>query len=142
MRNERGITLIALVVTIVVLLILAGVTITYALGDNGIFSTAKKAELGSVKATFSDAVSTTQAECLIKLHDPDDSVPTKSADLLAMVKNYLPDAWKTGTNSSDLTFNTTDESKPKNVLAGTITTTVNSKSYTITVANGIVTGVE
>ena len=34
MRNERGITLIALVVTIVVLLILAGVTITYALGNN------------------------------------------------------------------------------------------------------------
>ena len=50
MRNERGIRLFALVVTIVVLLILAGVTITYALGDNGIFGTAKKAELGSIKA--------------------------------------------------------------------------------------------
>lgn len=138
MRNERGITLIALVVTIVVLLILAGVTITYALGDNGIFSTAKKAELGSVKATFSDAVSTTQAECLIKLHDPDDKVPATAAELLTMVKNYLPDAWKEKTTSENLTFNTTG-----NVLEGTISYAKDeSKTYTITVANGIVTKVQ
>ena len=52
MRNERGITLIALVVTIVVLLILAGVTITYALGDNGIFGTAKKQNLVQLKQHF------------------------------------------------------------------------------------------
>ena len=136
MRNERGITLIALVVTIVVLLILAGVTITYALGDNGIFGTAKKAELGSVKATFSDAVSTTQAECLIKLHDPDDKVPETPAELLTMVKNYLPDDWKEKTSATKLSF--TDGK-----LVGTISYTKDEKTtYTITVANGIVTGVE
>jgi len=33
--NERGITLISLVVTIIVLLILAGVTINLTLGENG-----------------------------------------------------------------------------------------------------------
>ena len=53
MRNERGITLIALVVTIVVLLILAGVTITYALGNNGLFTNAQQAEyyaeLGNIR---------------------------------------------------------------------------------------------
>ena len=38
-----GITLIALVVTIVVLLILAGITITFVLGENGIISMAKRA---------------------------------------------------------------------------------------------------
>ena len=136
MRNERGITLIALVVTIVVLLILAGVTITYALGDNGIFGTAKKAELGSVKATFSDAVSTAQAECLIKQHDPDDTVPTEKDELLALVTNYIPDTWKTKTTATTLTF--TDGK-----LAGTISYAKDaSKTYTITVANGIVTGVE
>ena len=42
-KGNQGITLIALVVTIVVLLILAGVTINSVLGDNGIFSTAKEA---------------------------------------------------------------------------------------------------
>lgn len=136
MRNERGITLIALVVTIVVLLILAGVTITYALGDNGIFGTAKKAELGSVKATFSDAVSTAQAECLIKKHDPDDKVPETAAELLTMVKNYLPDAWKENTSATTLSF--TDGK-----LEGTISYKKDeSKTYTITVANGIVTKVQ
>ena len=35
--DEKAITLIALVVTIVILLILAGVTITMTLGQNGLF---------------------------------------------------------------------------------------------------------
>ncbi len=43
MRKERGITLIALIVTIVVLLILAGVTINFVLGKNGIIAQAKLA---------------------------------------------------------------------------------------------------
>ena len=40
---ERGITLIALVVTIIILLILAGVTLNIALSDNGLFSKTKDA---------------------------------------------------------------------------------------------------
>ena len=41
--KEKGITLIALVVTIIILLILAGVTLNIALSDNGLFNKAKKA---------------------------------------------------------------------------------------------------
>ncbi len=41
--QERGITLIALVVTIIILLILSGVTLNIALSDNGLFSKTKKA---------------------------------------------------------------------------------------------------
>ncbi len=41
--NGKGITLIALVITIIVLLILAGVTINLTLGENGIFKTAEMA---------------------------------------------------------------------------------------------------
>ena len=44
MRNERGITLIALVVTIVVLLILAGVSISLILDNNGIIQKSKDAK--------------------------------------------------------------------------------------------------
>ena len=40
-KNAKGITLVALVVTIVILLILAGVTITMTLGQNGLFTRAK-----------------------------------------------------------------------------------------------------
>ena len=43
-RNARGITLIALVITIIVLLILAGVTIAALSGDNGILTKAKEAK--------------------------------------------------------------------------------------------------
>ena len=40
-KEMKGITLVALVVTIVVLLILAGVSINLVLGDNGIITKAK-----------------------------------------------------------------------------------------------------
>lgn len=42
MKN-KGITLIALIITIIILLILAGVTINLILGENGLFRTAQKA---------------------------------------------------------------------------------------------------
>ena len=44
MRNNKGISLVALVVTIVVLLILAGVSINLVLGDNGIVKRAQDAK--------------------------------------------------------------------------------------------------
>ena len=42
-KQEKGITLIALVITIVILLILAGLTINLALGDGGLAQKAKEA---------------------------------------------------------------------------------------------------
>ena len=42
-KNSRGITLIALVVTIIVLLILAGTTYTLVIGNDGIFNKAQNA---------------------------------------------------------------------------------------------------
>ena len=44
LRKEKGITLIALVITIIVLLILAGVTIATLTGDNGILTRATEAK--------------------------------------------------------------------------------------------------
>ena len=43
-KNERGITLIALVITIIVLLILAGISISMLSGDNSILSKATEAK--------------------------------------------------------------------------------------------------
>ena len=43
MKNNKGITLVALVVTIIVLIILAGISINLILGDNGIITIAKRA---------------------------------------------------------------------------------------------------
>ena len=49
-KKERGITLVALVVTVVVLLILAGISISLVLGNNGI---ATKATQGKQDYTAS-----------------------------------------------------------------------------------------
>ena len=43
-RDSKGITLIALVITIIVLLILAGVTIATLTGDNGILTRATESK--------------------------------------------------------------------------------------------------
>ena len=48
--SEKGITLIALVITIIVLLILAGVTISMVLGTNGILAQAEAAEVAQREA--------------------------------------------------------------------------------------------
>lgn len=47
LKNNKGITLIALVVTIIILIILAGVSINLILGENGIINKAQEAKLGT-----------------------------------------------------------------------------------------------
>ena len=44
MKKQKGITLIALVITIIVLLILAGVTIVSLTGENGLLARAVQAK--------------------------------------------------------------------------------------------------
>ena len=53
-KQEKGITLIALVVTIVVLLILAGVSISLVLNNNGVISKAKEARNQYAEAQTND----------------------------------------------------------------------------------------
>lgn len=50
MKNQKGITLIALVITIIVLLILAGVSIAMLTGQNGILTQANSAKTETNKA--------------------------------------------------------------------------------------------
>ena len=50
LKNQKGITLIALVVTIVVILILAGISIVTLTGENGIINKASIAKEESKKA--------------------------------------------------------------------------------------------
>ena len=50
-KEMKGITLVALVITIVVLLILAGVSINTVLGDDGIIKKAKEAAEATKRAS-------------------------------------------------------------------------------------------
>ena len=50
MRGQKGITLIALVITIIILLILAGISIATLTGENGLFNRAKQAKNNTLDA--------------------------------------------------------------------------------------------
>lgn len=56
MKNQKGITLIALVITIIVLLILAGVSIATLTGDNGLLTRSKDANATNIEATVDEQV--------------------------------------------------------------------------------------
>ena len=53
-REKRGITLIALVITIIILLILSAITISMLTGENGLFARAKQAAEESTKAQLKE----------------------------------------------------------------------------------------
>ena len=57
MKNQKGITLIALVITIIVLLILAGVSIAMLTGDNGILTQSRNAKVSQIEGTVREEVS-------------------------------------------------------------------------------------
>ena len=76
-KGEKGITLVALVVTIVVLLILAGVSISLVIGQNGMITKAKEAQISQDKAYAEDTVST--ALKAVQIEDLSNTVPTADA---------------------------------------------------------------
>lgn len=55
-KEMKGITLVALVVTIVVLIILAGVSINLIIRDGGIFSLTNKASKETLKASVKEKI--------------------------------------------------------------------------------------
>ena len=55
MKNQKGITLIALVITIIVLLILAGVSIAMLTGQNGILTRATDATNATIQGDVEEA---------------------------------------------------------------------------------------
>lgn len=69
LKNKKGITLIALVVTIIVLLILAAVSISAVVGDNGIATKAKKSSEKTDVATDQEFLTLAVQEYSFKEYD-------------------------------------------------------------------------
>ena len=107
MKNTKGITLIALVITIIVLLILAGVSIAMLTGENGILTRANDSK-----------VATDDAEVIEKVN----------MELAAQLTNALAGRTFNGPTTLDL---------PENYTATGVNdnegTTDAEKSYTITI---------
>lgn len=101
MKRMKGITLISLVITIIILIILAGVGINLTIGENGIFNRAKFA-----KEDYNNAV-ISEEEQLNELYAylSKDELPENTKDTDAGTIVRLPDAWQTGTPSYVSTAN-------------------------------------
>ena len=72
MKNNKGITLIALVVTIIVLLILAGVSIAMLTGQNGILNRASQASYESKLQHVAESMSYNVTESLTASYTSDE----------------------------------------------------------------------
>ena len=74
-KKEKGITLIALVITIIVLLILAGVSIAMLTGENGILTQAQKAKAETKQAEKNEMSDLASMESLINEYQNNISIP-------------------------------------------------------------------
>ena len=129
-KNNKGITLIALVITIIVLLILAGVSIAMLTGENGILTQATDARDDTDAAEVREKVEmAVQAAYAAQLA----ANPTSTAELTAeaVASQYDSDNGTTGT-----TFNSVTSSDPAAWTATidgcTVTLTRSGKTFTVT----------
>ena len=73
-KEQRGITLIALVVTIIVLIVLAGIAISMTVGDNGIFAKAKEAKRLQITAEAKEKIGTEILDAQIEATQKDETL--------------------------------------------------------------------
>ena len=73
MRKEKGITLVSLVVTIIILIILAGVSINLTLGENGIITKSKQAKEKTEQAKLNEEIALNELYMQIEAEGGDGS---------------------------------------------------------------------
>lgn len=73
--NKKGITLISLVITIIIMLILAGVVITLAIGNNGLIGKAKEAKEKTNKQTAIEQINLKITNSIIKKYEVEQREP-------------------------------------------------------------------
>ena len=83
-KKETGITLIALVITIVILIILAGVTFSLALGENGLIAKVKEAKEKSQQDAAIELLKIKMMNCQVESYGEKGTLPT-----LAYLAAYL-----------------------------------------------------
>lgn len=116
--ENKGITLVALVITIIVLLILAGVTISLVVGDNGILTRAKDSKITNEKAGIYEQISLATSNGEMEYY-------ANGTDRLIAYRNALLSEVN-GIDANSLTDNGTD------LITGTVIAE-NGKQYDFTV---------
>ncbi|MBR3152606.1 MAG: hypothetical protein IKF52_03265 [Clostridia bacterium] len=88
--KQKGITLIALVITIIVLLILAGVTIAMVVGENGIIKRSNEAKNNTEVAKMQEEIDLIAADYVAEYHSKDyGEVQSNAGDYVASKLNIL-----------------------------------------------------
>ena len=64
LKEQKGITLVALIITIIVMLILAGVSISLVVGENGVLTQAQDVEPAQVIGSLKEAVALANADMM------------------------------------------------------------------------------
>ena len=148
MKGNKGITLIALVITIIVLLILAGVSIAMLSGDNSILGNASKSadynKIGEIRDQIGIRINQNMTEYLDKKYNganvASDSVVAEQATPEAVIDSVL-EAFKNGgsyapSNGVTVTY------APKEGSTTEKEVTLSSNGYklvgTVTIATGAI----
>ena len=143
MRNQRGITLIALVITIIVLLILAGVSIAMLTGDNGILSNARDAQTETVESSNEEMVKLAVADVITDFYadgNTGTAQVTKSLLTTALESaNSDLTVVDSATKAGDVTIAEDNTSTPTKL---TVTFFGASNTYEVTVAGGEIEVIE
>ena len=75
-EQSKGITLIALSITIIVLIILAGITISFLMGNNGILNKTRTAKENNSKATATEKINLKITSSQIDMYGKEQRMPT------------------------------------------------------------------
>lgn len=86
-KNQNGVTLIALAVTIIVMLILAGATMATLNGENGILTQSRKASAANTEASVKEKMNTSYTAVALEVQMESAANPAYSAQ--ANIKHYL-----------------------------------------------------
>ena len=101
MRSQKGITLIALVITIIVLLILAGVSIAMLTGQNGILTRANNAKEDTAVAEAVERINMELNAAYALILSGDITGTTFSEKDIAEVQANLPKGYAAGTKDTN-----------------------------------------
>ena len=96
-KKERGITLIALVVTIIVLIILAGISINLIFGTNGIINKAKSSKTLTEQASLNEQIALGEIDKELEKYIEGLPENTKDNPQVAGTEVKIPESWYTTT---------------------------------------------
>ena len=96
-KKERGITLIALVVTIIVLIILAGISINLIFGTNGIINKAKLSKTLTEQASLNEQIALGEIDKELEKYIEGLPENTKDNPQVSGTEVKIPDGWYTTT---------------------------------------------